>query len=108
MEAEVIDIRLGPKDASHVRFAVSPLWETLAAVRALTVGPVPQVMQPWRRTVQTPDTPLLTALQTGSPYTPDFLTPPPAAGERTVEREIALVAETPLAVVLDEIQRARD
>ena len=104
----MIELRLGPKDALHLRFAVSPLWETLAAVRATTVGPMPQAMNPWRRLVVPPPTPFLTALQTGTGYVPDFLTPPPQAGERSIEAEIALVAETPLAVVQAELHRARD
>lgn len=104
----MIQIRLGPGDALHIRFAVSPLWETLAAVRAATVGPMPAAMRPWRRLVPHPQTPLLTAVQTGSRYTPDFLTPPPAAGERSIDVELALVAATPLPVVADELQRARE
>ncbi|MCU1601705.1 MAG: ArsR family transcriptional regulator [Frankiales bacterium] len=104
----MIELRLGPKDALHLRFAVSPLWETLAAVRALTVGPMPQAMYPWRKLVTAPPTPFLTAVQTGGRYTPDFLTPPPQAGERSVDAEFALVEQTPLAVVRDELQRARD
>jgi hypothetical protein len=107
VEAEVIELGMGPQDVLHLRFAVSPLWETLAAVRAVSVGPMPQVMQPWRRLVDPPLTPLLTAVQAGATYTPDFLTPPPRAGERSVEDEIALVAETPLAVVRDELRRCR-
>lgn len=103
----MIELGLGPQDVLHLRFAVSPLWETLAAVRAASVGPMPQAMQPWRRLVDPPLTPLLTAVQTDAAYTPDFLTPPPRAGERSVDDEIALVAETPLTVVRDELRRCR-
>lgn len=103
----MIELGLGPQDVLHLRFAVSPLWETLAAVRAASVGPMPQAMQPWRRLVDPPLTPLLTAVQTDTAYTPDFLTPPPRAGERSVDDEIALVAETPLTVVRDELRRCR-
>jgi DNA-binding transcriptional ArsR family regulator len=104
----VIELRLGPQDVLRLRFAISPLWETLAAVRAVTVGPLPAALQPWRRLVEPPRTPLLTAVQTGTRYTPDFLTPPPLAGERSVDAEIALVAETPLDAVRRELQRSRD
>ena len=104
----MIELRLGPQDVLHLRFAISPLWETLAAVRAVTVGPMPAALSPWRRLVEPPATPLLTAVQAGSRYTPDFLTPPPQAGERGVDAEIGLVAQTPLAVVRAELQRCRD
>jgi DNA-binding transcriptional ArsR family regulator len=104
----MIELTLGPQDVLHLRFAVSPLWETLAAVRAVSVGPMPAALQPWRRLVQPPRTPLLTAVQSGTSYTPDFLTPPPQAGERSVATEIAQVAETPLDVVRDELQRCRE
>lgn len=91
----------------RVRFAISPLWETLAAVRAVTVGPLSPLLRPWRRAVDVPDTPLLTALQDGTRYTPDFLTPPPVAGERGIDEEIALVAETPLETVRAELRRSK-
>lgn len=104
----MIELVLGPQDVLRLRFAVSPLWETLAAVRALTVGPLPAALAPWQRLVDPPATPLLTAVQARSRYTPDFLTPPPRAGERSALEELDLVAATPLAVVGEELQRARD
>ena len=104
----MIELRLGPQDVLRLRFAISPLWETLAAVRAVTVGPMPADLQPWRRLVVPPPTPLLTAVQSGTRYVPDFLTPPPQAGERAIDAEIAKVADTPLEVVRDELQRCRD
>jgi DNA-binding transcriptional ArsR family regulator len=104
----VIQLTMSPADVLRLRFAVSPLWETLAAVRAVTVGPLPAALHPWRRLVQPPVTPLLTAVQAGSRYTPDFLTPPPQAGERSLDAEVDLVAQTPLDVVRDELQRCRE
>ncbi|MFN2537788.1 MAG: DUF5937 family protein [Mycobacteriales bacterium] len=104
----MIELRLGPQDVLRLRFAISPLWETLAAVRAVTVGPMPAALHPWRRLVEPARTPLLTAVQTTSTYTPDFLTPPPQAGERSADAELALVAQTALDVVAAELQRCRD
>jgi DNA-binding transcriptional ArsR family regulator len=105
VEAEVIELRTSEADVLRLRFAVSPLWELLAAVRAVGVGPLPTALRPWRRTVAPPETPLLTALQRGRGYVPDFLTPPPEAGERSIDAEVELVASTPLATVRTEITR---
>src|SRR5207253_2129524 len=85
--------------------AVSPVWETLAAVRAVNRGPLPAALGPWRRLVTPPETPVLVAVQSNGGYTPDFLTPPPQAGERSIGDEIAQVSQTPLDVVRDELQR---
>lgn len=101
----MIELRLSPQDVLRLRFAVSPLWEVMAAVGAATHGPVPAALRPWRAQVAVPDTPLLTAVLAQTSYVPDFLTPPPQAGERGVDAELALVAETPLEVVRDELRR---
>ena len=99
----MIELRTSPQDVLRLRFAVSPLWETTAAVRAVSQGPLPTALRAWRRLVDPPPTPLLLAVQ--ARYTPDFLTPPPVAGERSIDEEIALVAGTPLATVREEVRR---
>ena len=102
----MIELYTSQADVLRLRFAVSPLWELLAALRAVHVGPLPTALVPWGRTVVPPRTPLLAAVQRGRPYTPDFLSPPPRAGERSIDDEIALVAATPLPVVEDELSRS--
>ena len=104
----MIELQTSQSDVLRLRFAVSPLWELLAAVRAVHVGPLPATLRPWRDTVSPPETPLLAAVQRGRRYTPDFLTPPPEAGERSFEAEVDLVAATPMAVVEQELSRCLD
>ncbi|MCU1596149.1 MAG: putative transcriptional regulator, ArsR family [Frankiales bacterium] len=101
---------MSEQDVLRLRFAVSPLWETLAAVRAITTGPVPAVIEPWRRSLDLAglDAWALAAVQAQGHYTPDFLTPPPVAGERSIDTELDLVRQTPTAVVRDELQRCLD
>jgi DNA-binding transcriptional ArsR family regulator len=108
VEAEVIELFTSEADVLRLRFAVSPLWELLAAVRAVNIGPLPSALRPWRRTVTPSDTPLLAAVQRDRSYTPDFLTPPPEAGERSIDAEVELVAATPLPVVNRELSRCLD
>ncbi len=69
-------------DPARVRFAISPLWETLAALRV--------ALEPERRTFHLPwldavradldglDPWPLYVLSPRSGWTPDFLTPPPS------------------------------
>jgi DNA-binding transcriptional ArsR family regulator len=101
----MIELRMTEQDVLRIRFAVSPVWETLAAVRAVNRGPLPPALGPWRRLVTPPATPVLVAVQSNGGYTPDFLTPPPQAGERSIAAEIEQVAKTPLEVVRDELRR---
>ncbi|MGW0856667.1 DUF5937 family protein [Streptomyces sp. NPDC002690] len=96
-------------DLLRCRFARSPLWETVAAVRTLA-DPRRQVYHlPWLRTLdprldEKQLSPLLALLpRTG--YTPDFLTPPPAGPASEIEEELARVADTPIAHVREELDR---
>lgn len=104
----MIELLTSDEDVLRLRFAVSPLWEVLAAVRAVNPGPLPAALSPWLRTVAPPQTPLLAAVQRGRRYTPDFLTPPPRAGERSIDAEIQLVATTPLQTLRRELARCLD
>lgn len=102
-------LRFGPQDLLRCRFAVSPLWETTAAIRTLA-EPGRQVHHlPWLRQVQ-PElerlelAPLL-ALQPRVGYTPDFLTPPPTDPVTDFAGELARVRHTPLDQVAAELAR---
>jgi DNA-binding transcriptional ArsR family regulator len=102
-------LRFGPQDLLRCRFALSPLWETMAATRTLA-EPQRQVHHlPWLRQVQ-PDlarldlAPLL-ALQPRSGYTPDFLSPPPQGPLADFAHELDRVRDTPLDQVARELDR---
>ncbi|WP_431784777.1 DUF5937 family protein [Streptomyces chumphonensis] len=96
-------------DLLKCRFARSPLWETVAAVRTLADPRRQTYHRPWLRRLR-PEldegqlAPLL-ALLPRAGYTPDFLTPPPDGPLAEIEDELARVARTPLAHVRRELHR---
>ncbi|HEY1479865.1 MAG TPA: DUF5937 family protein [Gaiellales bacterium] len=100
-----IILHTGPADLLHVRFAVSPLFETVNAVRVLgghgdghhtawltAVGP---------RAGDGLDA--LLALHQRRGYVPDFASPPPRSPSPTVAEQTAEVRSTPLARVEREL-----
>src|ERR1700683_1699803 len=71
-------------DLLAVRFAISPVWETQAAVQAFADERGRSYHQPWLQLVQARAArldlaPLLAVLPRRG-YVPDFLTPPPRTG----------------------------
>ena len=70
-------------DLLTVRFAVSPVWETQAAVQAYADARAASYHRPWLRIVQARAAGLelapLLAVLASQGYVPDFLTPPPQA-----------------------------
>ncbi|MFE9251776.1 DUF5937 family protein [Streptomyces sp. NPDC007088] len=103
-------LRLGPADPHRVRFARSPLFETLAAVRVATGPRPPGAHAPWLREVRPRlralDLRPLTLLQPRRGYSPDFLSPPPAGPRETFAQGLARLAATPGAQVREEITRS--
>lgn len=102
-------LRFGPQDLLRCRFALSPLWETMAATRTLVEPPRQVHHLPWLRQVQ-PDlahldlAPLL-ALQPRIGYTPDFLSPPPEGPLGDFAHELDRVRATPPGQVARELDR---
>jgi DNA-binding transcriptional ArsR family regulator len=101
----VIRLHLRPEDIGRVRFAVSPMWETITSLRALTApaGGL-QVHRPWREWARghlgSVDLPLLTALVRPAGYIPDFLVPSPALRSSSFEvalRQVAAADPAPVA-----------
>ncbi|MEI5521092.1 DUF5937 family protein [Streptomyces brasiliscabiei] len=96
-------------DLLRCRFALSPLWETVAAVRTLADPRRQAYHLPWVRRVRplVDDATLapLLALLPHTGYTPDFLTPPPSGPLAAFDDELAQVAATPLAQVAEELRR---
>jgi DNA-binding transcriptional ArsR family regulator len=102
-------LRFGPDDLLRCRFALSPLWETMNAVRTLAEPRRHGYHLPWLRQVQ-PRLPSLElapllAVQPHRGYTPDFLTPPPQSPLVTIDQELDRVRSTPPGEVALELAR---
>jgi DNA-binding transcriptional ArsR family regulator len=105
----VLALRFGPEDLLRCRFALSPLWETMNAVRTLAEPWRQGYHLPWLREVQ-PRLPRLElapllAVQPHRGYTPDFLTPPPQSPLVTIDQELDRVRSTPPGEVAAELGR---
>ena len=96
----MVAIGLSAGAVAHIRFAVSCLWEVVAAVRVLRDPGSHAVHLPWVRRVAVPHDTLLWALVPPEPaYLPDFLTPPPAGLTPDLGAELARLRATPAPVV---------
>jgi DNA-binding transcriptional ArsR family regulator len=105
----VVTLEFGPADLLRCRFAISPLWETEAAVRCLLYPRARTAQLPWIG-AQPPAAALgLGALRVMLPehgYAPDFLTPPPDRRSPAIEDELDRVRATPPERVHSELRRA--
>jgi DNA-binding transcriptional ArsR family regulator len=104
----VLTIRLSPEDLSRVRFAFSPLWETVASFRVLLDPGRHALHLPWaeqtRGKLGKLDLAPLYALVRPDGYLPDFLAPPPTTPLPAFEDEMARLSETPVATVVREVE----
>lgn len=106
-------LRFGPADLLRCRFAYSPAFETLAAVRVATGPQPPGHHRRWLAGVSEAlrglDLRPLTLLQPRRGYTPDFLSPPPAASVDSFASfadDLARIAATPPLQARAEIARS--
>jgi len=106
-----ISLGFTPTDVARCRFAYSPMFETLAAVRIATGLEGPGTGPHHRRWLQESGPRLrgldlrpITLLQPRRGYTPDFLSPPPLAPSSDFEAELTHVAATPAPIVRREIE----
>jgi DNA-binding transcriptional ArsR family regulator len=103
----VITIRLNADDVGRIRFALSPVWEAVTSVRALSNNTARGVHGPWlqkvRPIIDGPDLTLLRALIPPFGYIPDFITPAPPRRTASLESGLAAIAATPHHLVVDEI-----
>ncbi|HZD69904.1 MAG TPA: DUF5937 family protein [Actinomycetes bacterium] len=94
-----------------VRFACSPAWETLAAVRTLVDDRARAYHQPWHRLVRERlarlDLAPLLAVEPLRGFTVDFLTPPPRTAMPRLRDQLAEIRATPPAQVAHELQLCR-
>ena len=103
-------LSFGRDDAARVRFATSPLWETMAAVRVLLEPHRHAYHLPWLDAVR-PELdrlelwPLL-MLSPRHGWTPDFLSATPAGLATDITDQLAQVRATPLAQVAQEVEHS--
>jgi hypothetical protein len=98
----------GRDDPARVRFAISPLWETMAALRVLLEPPRRSYHLPWLDAVRTELDHLelwpLLALSPRSGWTPDFLTPAPSGPGTDITDQLAQVRATAPELVAREVK----
>jgi len=104
----MIVMRFGADALAHVRFAISPLIETLRSVRVLDDPSGQALHVPWaaeaRRRTGDLDLAPLRALQPGDVYTPDFVNPPPSSPLADIEDELAAMVATPAHQIRAEVR----
>ncbi|MEV0647989.1 DUF5937 family protein [Phytomonospora sp. NPDC050363] len=102
-----VTLRFTPADLGRTRFAVSPVWETLAAVRLTSPeegkGPHAAWFDALPRDL---DLRPITILQPRRGYSPDFWTPTPLGPATTFAMDLARVRLTSPARVRAEVERA--
>ncbi|GAA2342719.1 ArsR/SmtB family transcription factor [Dactylosporangium salmoneum] len=92
----MVSIGLSSGALARVRFAVSPLWETIASIRVLRDPGAHAVHLPWAARRRGLRFPALFALVAPSPgYIPDFLTPTPPGPFAELDEELHALAATP-------------
>jgi DNA-binding transcriptional ArsR family regulator len=104
----LITFRIGRDDLLQCRFAISPLLETCAAVRALAFPARHAFHPPWLRLARIRLAglvldPLLAVMPAGG-YLPDFLIPPPTSPLASIDEELDRVRATPAPVVRRELR----
>jgi hypothetical protein len=103
-------LAFGRDDPARDRFALSPLWETMSALRVLLEPHRRRYHLPWLESVR-PELdrldlwPLL-ALSPRSGWTPDFLSPAPAGPATDIADQLAQVRATAPEQVAQEVRRS--
>ncbi|MEV2244343.1 DUF5937 family protein [Streptomyces sp. NPDC049970] len=103
-------LHFGESDLLRCRFALSPLWETQAAVRLLAHPGAHGYHLPWLRRIREDAaaldlTPLWLLMPDGG-HNPDFVSPPPVGPATTFEEEIAGVRAVDPRVARDDMAQA--
>jgi DNA-binding transcriptional ArsR family regulator len=96
-------------DLARTRFAISPMWELMSAIRSLRRPAVAATHLPWIRQALpiARELGLVSTLSILPPegYLPDFLTPPPSTPLASFADELELVRATPVAQIRDDLGR---
>lgn len=94
----MISFNFSAEDVARIRFAVSPMWETASAIRALRNPSQMALHVPWvkkiRPRLRELDLSLALALLPRKGYIADFLTPPPLSPLMSFEDELEMVRGT--------------
>jgi hypothetical protein len=109
----VIHLHLGAADLARIRFAASPLWETVTSIRTLTRDRAGvQLHDPWRAEVRDRlagvDLTLLGALVRPAGYIPDFLSPSPPRRSTTLRVALGQVRQSDPGVVAAQLRHLAD
>lgn len=108
----VIHLHFTTADLARVRFAASPLWETITSLRTLAGGRQGRHLHSaWydriaaraSRQLRVDDVELLTALVRPAGYIPDFLVPPPPRRSSTFEDALRQVGDADPEIVAAEL-----
>ncbi len=105
-----LSLVFGRDDPARTRFVVSPLWETMHAIRVTVEPQRHQYHLPWleavRAEVERLDLRPLLMLSPQRGWTPDFLSPVPDRPVADVPAELARVRATPPEQVAHEVRRS--
>lgn len=105
----MISIHLQPGDLEALRFAYSPLLETVMAYRALTkadyYNPNDRWLQEARRATYGMAFPYMDAMVASQHYIADFITPTPTSTRQTFEETLEFVRATPHDIVRTNVQK---
>lgn len=106
----MISARFDTEALTRVRFAISPMLETIRSVTALEDPAACALHLPWAEEAgpRTEDLDLspLKALQSSPIYNPDFVNPPPRGPLAEIEEELAVMVATPSRQIRAEVRRA--
>jgi DNA-binding transcriptional ArsR family regulator len=95
-------------DLARTRFAISPMWETAAAIRALRNPSLISLHLPWvkriRGEISDLDLALAYALLPRRGYIADFLTPPPSTPLADFDEELELVRSTSADQIRNDVE----
>jgi DNA-binding transcriptional ArsR family regulator len=107
-----LNVTIGVDDLAATRFAVSPLGETITAIRVLANSEPHPVHQPWLRWVRAElaERPLAIPrlwplVNSGQRSWPEFLAPAPAVRVPSVDEELARMRATPPGRVRESLSR---
>src|SRR5438270_6144154 len=106
----MVRVRFDTEALTRVRFAISPMLETIRSVSALDEPAIGAIHLPWveqaRELTGELDLTLLRALQRSEIYDPDFVNPPPSCPLAEFEEELAVMVSTPAAQIRAEVAHA--